>query len=323
MTDTWHYLAPPARGSTQGAAPTLGVLITAHNIAAFLPAALASVFAQTLPPDEVVVCDDASHDDVEGAVEPYSPRLRLVRRATNGGEGAAKNSAVGALSTDVVVVLDGDDEMAPRRLEALGWLAAARCDLDILTTEWEEFGPARPTSPWSLAEHFPMEDQRNSILQWNFLPAPAIRRRALLAVGGFNEDLRYGPDWELHARMLVRGSRAGLITAPLYRYRRWSGQQTSDRRRVLDGRVDVVSLIARDPLLTAHDRSTVARSVADLRSERWLRGLPHDPGGREEALWLVRSPLVSPRRRGLAALAALSPQLADMVARRLQSSGGT
>lgn len=252
MSGEWPYLAPPRSGvaARPGSARPLsvGVLVTAHDVAPFLPGALDSVLAQTLPPDEVVVCDDASTDDVEGAVAPYLGHVHLIRRSTNGGEGAAKNTAIAALSTDLVVVLDGDDAMRPQRLEALHWVATQRADLDIITTEWEDFG-AETGESWSLAAHFPVHAQEDEILRWNFLPAPALRRAPLVAAGGFDETLTYGPDWELYARMLLRGSRAALVPEPLYRYRRWPGQQTADQQRVLRGRVDVLSRIAADPLL--------------------------------------------------------------------------
>jgi glycosyltransferase involved in cell wall biosynthesis len=287
-------------------------------VARFLPTALESVFAQTQRPDEVVVCDDASSDDVEGALAPYLDRVRLVRRDRQGGEGAAKNTALAALTTDFAVVLDGDDAMRPRRLEALHWLAVHRSDLDVLTTDWQVFGDAA-AEDWALSEHFPVHDQVAAVLRWNFLPAPALRRDAVLAAGGFDEALRYGPDWELYARMLVRGSRAGLVTEPLYLYRQWSGQQTADRSRVLDGRVAVLDTILRDPLLTRSQRRAVERTRALHRSTRWLERTEGGQAGRGEALQVLRTARTTPRRRALAVLAAASPRSAATVARRFGS----
>lgn len=255
MTAPWPYLAPPGELVEPATPLTIGVLVTAHDVAPLLPAALQSVFAQTRPPDQVVVCDDASSDDVDGALRPFRDRVRLVRHPAQRGEGAAKNTAVAALDTDLVVVLDGDDEMASQRLEALGWLAEHRPDLTLLTTTWEAFGPGVEATDWSLADHFPTTDQRAAILRWNFLPAPAMRRTALLEAGGFDETLRYGPDWECYLRMFLRGAAAALVPVPLYRYRQWSGQQTADRERVLAGRVRVAEMIAANALLEPETRN--------------------------------------------------------------------
>jgi glycosyltransferase involved in cell wall biosynthesis len=310
MTGEWPYLAPPG-GLLPVARPiTVGVLVTAHNVAAHLPAALESVCTQTRPADQVVVCDDASSDDVEGALRPFCDRVRLVRHPVQRGEGAAKNTAVAALDTDLVVVLDGDDEMAPRRLEALSWLAERRPDLHLLTTTWEDFGPGVEPTEWSLADHFPTADQRTEILSWNFLPAPAIRRVPLLEAGGFDETLRYGPDWECYVRMFLRGAAAGLVPLPLYRYRQWSGQQTADRERVLAGRVRVAEMIAANVLLGPAGRSVADRSLWELRYDYWTWRLDRSAATRRESLALLRSGRSFRRRAALLALATLSPQLA-------------
>jgi succinoglycan biosynthesis protein ExoU len=311
----WYYLAPPRRPTRRWrSAVTMTVIVAAHNVASYLPAALASVFCQSRPADEVVVCDDGSDDDLAGAVAPYRDRVHLIRRA-RGGEGAAKNSAVSAANTEFVVVLDGDDEMHPRRLEALEWLAAARPDLDIITTEFEEFGPNAGAEVWSLAARFPVEDQRSAILTWNFLPAPAIRRQPLLQAGGFDEKLRYGPDWECYIRMVLRGSRAGIVAAPLYRYRRWRGQQTADVQRVLDGRIRVLEGVSALPLLDADDVILVERNLALARLERWRWRLRQGRSVREEARQLTRNRLLPSRSRALAALSAFSPAAARRIDR--------
>ncbi|WP_218885197.1 glycosyltransferase family 2 protein [Kineococcus aurantiacus] len=314
MGGRWPYLAPAGVEVTRPDRLTVGVLVTACNVAEHLPQALASIAAQTRAPEQVVVCDDASDDDVAAAVAPFADRVELVRRAVRGGEGAAKNTALAALVTDLVVVLDGDDTMSPHRLEAVAQVAEVRPDLAIVTTAWEEFGPAADGS-WSLADHFPVQDQRTQILRWNFLPAPALRRRELLAAGGFAEDLRYGPDWECYARMFLRGARAGLVPSPLYGYRRWNGQQTADRDRVLRGRVEVVRRIAAQDLLTDADRRTLRGTLAGARYDRWVARLPQ--ADRREAAALLTGAGTSVRRRVLAGAGLIHPPLAAVLAQRV------
>jgi hypothetical protein len=323
MSEDWPFLAPNGATLEPHRPVTVGIVITAHNVAPFLPAALESVFVQTRLPDEVVVCDDASHDDVLGAVEPYRHRVRLVRRPVQGGEGAAKNTAIAALDTDLAVILDGDDQMAPERVEALAWLAERRPDLHLITTAWEDFGPGVQASGWSLTEHFPVTDQRREILRWNFLPAPAIRRRPLLEAGGFDETLTYGPDWECYVRMFLRGAAAGLIPLPLYRYRRWGGQQTANQERVLQGRVRVAEMIAATECLHEDERAVAAGVLAESRFQHWAWRLGQGRATRSEALSLVRSPALSARRRALVTIAAGAPALArSLLLRQEERSAG-
>ncbi len=306
----WPVLAPPGPWLDPPRPLTVGVVITAHNVAPYLPAALESVFRQTRKPDEVVVCDDASEDDVAAAVAPYEDRIRLVRRPVQGGEGAAKNTAIEASRSDLVVILDGDDEMAPERVEALAWLAERRADLHLMTTTWEDFGPGAGGSDWSLGDHFPVDGQRAEILRWNFLPAPAILRRPFLDAGGFDEALRYGPDWECYVRMFLRGAAAGLVPLPLYRYRRWGGQQTADTRRVLAGRERVAEMILANPGLDEHDRAIAASSLADVAFAHWAWRLQHGHARPAEAREVLGRGSLSSRRRAVLHLAARWPSLA-------------
>lgn len=122
-----------ARGATVTARPTFSVAIAAYQAAGTVGQAVASALAQTLPPVDVAVCDDGSTDEIDAALAPYRDRIVLVRQE-NRGEAAAKNAAARATSGEFVAFLDADDLYYPERLAALGELAAARPDLDVLTT---------------------------------------------------------------------------------------------------------------------------------------------------------------------------------------------
>src|SRR5919109_1464927 len=73
----------------------------------------------TAPPHEVIVCDDGSTDDLEGALAPYRDRIVLVHKE-NGGGASALNAAAAGASGDFLVVLDSDDAYLPTRLEGIG-----------------------------------------------------------------------------------------------------------------------------------------------------------------------------------------------------------
>ena len=128
------HTPPPPPGLERGHVPSFSVLIPAYQAERFVVAAVESALAQTRPPLEVIVCDDGSTDGTREALEPYRDRIVYLRKE-NGGEGSAKNAAARAASGDFVVLLDADDTYLPERLEALGQLAAARPDLDLVTTD--------------------------------------------------------------------------------------------------------------------------------------------------------------------------------------------
>ena len=114
--------------------PSFSVIIPAYQAAGTIAQAVESALDQTVPAHEVIICDDGSTDDLEGALAPYRDRITLIHKE-NGGGASALNAAASAASGDFVVVLDSDDTYEPERLEALGALAAARPDLDVLMTD--------------------------------------------------------------------------------------------------------------------------------------------------------------------------------------------
>jgi hypothetical protein len=77
----------------------------------FLPAAVASLLAQTHPAWELVVVDDGSPGDVRAALGDArdDPRVTLVRSARNEGLGAALNRGLDATSDGLVAYLPSDD----------------------------------------------------------------------------------------------------------------------------------------------------------------------------------------------------------------------
>lgn len=99
----------------------LSIAVCTYEGAAFLPAQLATIAAQTRPPDEVVVCDDGSTDgtlDLLGAFAADAPFPVHVHVGGPAPVGPAKNfeRAVGLATGDVIVLADQDDTWARDRL---------------------------------------------------------------------------------------------------------------------------------------------------------------------------------------------------------------
>ena len=80
--------------------------------------ALESLRAQTRPPEEVVVVDNASTDDTESVARSFGSDLNLkLIRENNVGIPHARNRALEACTGDIVAVMDDDCVADPR------WLA--------------------------------------------------------------------------------------------------------------------------------------------------------------------------------------------------------
>jgi len=71
----------------------VAVLIPAYNCEKTISETLESVFAQSLPPDEIVVMDDGSTDGTAGLLGSYGPRITVLRQP-NGGPASARPPTV-------------------------------------------------------------------------------------------------------------------------------------------------------------------------------------------------------------------------------------
>ncbi len=310
---------PPERPIAPVPAPTFSVLVAAYQAAETIGEAIQSALGQTVPPHEIVVCDDGSTDDLEAALAPFLSRIVLLRQA-NGGEASAKNAAARAATGDFVAILDADDVYLPGRLEALGALASVRPDLDLLTTDaYLEVDGRVVRRVYDADWTFEVDDQRREILRRNFVfGLAAVRRQRLLDGGGFDEGIRFTTDWECWIRLILTGTRAGAVLEPLARYRVRPTSLSADRTRMTAGRLQSLRKGLEHPAVRPEEKEAGLATLAAFERELavlQLRDAVREGGAgtRRLALDLAfdhRTPL---RTRVKALAAALAPR----VARRL------
>lgn len=294
-------------------------MIPAYQAAAHIRQAIESVLEQTVPPLEIIVSDDGSTDDLAGALEPYGAHIQLVC-GPNGGLPVARNRGFRAASGEFVANLDADDVLYPEWIEAVGELAAARPDLDILTTNGYRVDNERRLRRcygdyWGV---FEIANQRREILRRNFIVAfAAVRRTRFLEVGGFDEEIVSA--WDLWLRLLVDGSRAGCVDELLFEYTAREGSLSTAPGRAPDTAARVLEkALSMD--LSAREREEITIALA---SERvlWERQMLHfelasgqrHARGRALRLVLKRGHGFLPRLKMIAA--AVAPGLAGRVLR--------
>ena len=213
----------------------LASLITpVRNASAYLAECAASVVAQThAGPLEWCVFDDGSSDDTLTALEAWRPALeaRGVRLVVAGnaagsaarGCGYGRNRAAELASPDsaLLVFLDADDVMAPRRVEALLAASASHPGALLGSRYWRE-GGGRPRD---LAWHNGMSDAQlyTQRLRETTLAQPtwAMTPATFAAVGAYNEDApNNAEDLQLFYAHLARGGALHRVPEPLVMYRR-------------------------------------------------------------------------------------------------------
>jgi glycosyltransferase involved in cell wall biosynthesis len=316
-------LAPPPPDGVRPltAPPSFSVIMAVHNGAPTIGEAIASALTQDPPPREVVICDDGSTDDLLGALAPFGGAVDLVRKP-QGGEASAKNRAAAEAGGDFVVILDADDVFLPGRLAALGALAMERPDLDLLTTDaFMEAGGVRVARCYE-RQTFETEDQRAGILRRNFIfGLAAIRRTRFAEVNGFSEDVRYTADWDCWIRLILGGSRAGLVCAPLAAYRLHESSMNADRLAIYRGRRTTLGRAMAMSGLRDDERTLIRERIAHEDRRIALEELSvalgeRRPGARRIAARVARRADISRTARVKAAAATLAPALAGAAIRR-------
>jgi glycosyltransferase involved in cell wall biosynthesis len=319
----WRFLSPPATREVEpGPAPTFSVVVAAYQVADVIGEALDSIRSQTLPPLEVIVCDDGSTDGLEEALAPHRSEIVFVQKE-NGGEASAKNAAAARARGDFVAILDADDVYLPGRLEALSELAQVRPDLDILTTDaMLVANGAALRRNYDRTWRFEVADQRRAILQRNFVFGhAAVRRTRFLEHGGFDESIRWATDWELWLRMILAGSAVGCVDEPLALYRLRETSLTAQRRELLLGKLATLEKARDNPHLREDEREVLDSSLRSHRRDLSLLELQAaaaagEAGVSRRALALLRTRGLAGRPRLETAAIALAPRLAGRILRR-------
>lgn len=113
--------ARPTTKSNASAPPAFSFVIPAYNEADDIIAALEAVGAQSLRPHEIIVVDDGSTDGTPARLRAWDQRhqVKLIEHEGNRGAAAARNTAIGAATGDVLVFLDADNMPPPDFLERL------------------------------------------------------------------------------------------------------------------------------------------------------------------------------------------------------------
>jgi GT2 family glycosyltransferase len=252
-----------------GPVPAVTVLMTTWNGAAFIEASIASVLAQDFADFELIVVDDASTDDTPRVLAAITdPRLRVLRRETNGGVVAARNTGFAAARGRYVAALDHDDLSLPGRLGRQAGYLDTHPDVVLVATEIVIEKSGQRTAPdhprggdpllmrWLLHVDNPMT--------WSsvMLRADAARR-----LGAFmRPEYELADDFDLYHRLLTIGEIARLDEV-LTVYRWHAANTTYGREQALNANAVDVLRTACAPLL-GDAAATVAALVIHHLSER-------------------------------------------------------
>jgi GT2 family glycosyltransferase len=211
--------------------PLVSVCIPVHDPdPIWVAQAIESVERQSYDNWEVCIGDDASTRAGVGAVlaaKAADPRVKIVRRAENGGISRATNSALDAATGEYVAFLDHDDFIEPHtlylavhELQANPGVDMFYCDEDLLTPRGRRVLPVLKPA-WS----------PELILGINYVTHFVIARRSLVdAVGRLRPECDGGQDHDLVLRLSERTGTIHHVPEVLYTWRQSRGSTSLNAR---------------------------------------------------------------------------------------------
>jgi GT2 family glycosyltransferase len=190
--------------------PALEAVIPARDAEGFLEPCLRGLAAAGVPPERVVVVDDASSDGTATRAAAFG--ARVIRRPTRGGSATARNAGAAASEAEVILFVDADvvvhTDILPRIRAGLENPAIA-----AVFGSYDQAPPAPGlvSRYRNLLHHFiHQRAEREAATFWT--GCGAVRRGAFDSVGGFVTDPRLAPveDIDLGIRLRAAGWRIRL-----------------------------------------------------------------------------------------------------------------
>jgi len=199
----------------------VSVVIPTYNCGHYICQAIESVLRQTYKDCEIIVVDDGSTDKTRDMLEPYKQAgsLRYIYQDNRGLPGA-RNSGIANAKGEFVVVLDADDELDERMislcLEKVEREETDWCVCDIIRIETFREDQRKEVYRAKL----PQDNYTQAILADDFISrSPFFRKKSLIDVGLYHEDIQVRVDWEINIRLILGGKRFSYVPEPLYIYK--------------------------------------------------------------------------------------------------------
>ena len=191
------------------------VVVPARNAAGFLSTALASIHAQTLQPEAIIVVDDGSSDAT--AEIAASCGAVVISNQTARGPSAARNIGVYATSTELIAFLDADDEWTPEHA-ALTVAQHSREGVVFSAGRAVLFGSESCQVP-VIYDGVELVDLRDALVVENpvIQSGVVINRIAFYKAGGYDESMRLAEDYDLWWRVAEVGLFAPVVSTTVRR----------------------------------------------------------------------------------------------------------
>jgi glycosyltransferase involved in cell wall biosynthesis len=200
----------------------------------YLPHAVESILGQTKCNVEVIVIDDGSTDDTAQSIKPFMNDFRFTYQwQPNAGQTIAKNNGLRLCHGRFIGFCDGDDYWPLDKFERQLAHFADDPELGVVYGNTQHIdhdgnliGPSDVAHCYDFCESGWITPE---LFADNFVPfgSVLVKRECFEKLGGFDEKLRMGIDWDLWLRFSTRYKFLYVPELALY-YRTWGGQMSKN-----------------------------------------------------------------------------------------------
>jgi len=225
-----------ANEASPSGALTLSAVVPVRNGGSDLDRCLSALVRSSPPPDEILVVDDGSTDDSAAVARRHG--ATVIRLKESHGPAFARNRGAEAATGDILFFTDADVCVQEDTLRVAAATLSNDTDVCAVIGSYDD----APGHPSFLSQYKNMfhhwVHQTSSEEAWTFWTGcGAVRRRAFLDIGGFNEGYPKPSieDIELGFRLRIAGQRLRLkktmLAKHMKRWRFWNLMFTDVFRR--------------------------------------------------------------------------------------------
>jgi len=194
--------------------------MAAHNAGKYIRQAIDSLLTQTLHDFELIVVDDASSDKSLSIVRGYSdPRIHIIENSVQKGASYSRNRGLERARGKYIAILDADDLALPDRLRFQSDYLDATPDVFLVGSNFETIDEEGNVTCRDRIRRDPLT-VRWLLLFGNCLVHSTVmfRRDAIESLGGYDEAMPSGEDYDLYVRFAAHG-RVAFLDGVLCRWR--------------------------------------------------------------------------------------------------------
>ena len=234
--------SPPSSNVQDPQLPRVSVIMPAYNARAFVAESIHSVLNQDYPNIELILVDDGSNDGTPEFAEQLDRRVRVLRQK-NAGPAAARNRGLAAATGEFMAFLDADDVWLPRKVSLQVEYLQTHPEVGVVfggELRWyaqADGSFAAPPTPLRQDEPLRLVAQHSGWIYTELLLDSVIhiitamvRRTVVETVGGLDESLRVGEDYDFWLRV-SRQYRIDELDRSLAYYRKHASSTTQVPRK--------------------------------------------------------------------------------------------